>query len=261
MFNDINDALGQNFSQIMQTLTCLEVKTSKTEYLKYGQSYRLYYIRFFYCCKLNKSPIAILLQRFDGIFEVAHSSSAILSSLNRSLLICKIRFRSLLSNKVASSDCKRCAELMKSNKYTRIEITPEAYKSLEAESILQGKTLKKLASELILKGVSKKALDFVQSLPEPSFPRSLSDKDAAKLVKMIGASGIHISNQTLHAVKEVILAEGYQAAMLHVAQHTASMERDELHRVLEIMRREKLPTKVAADLVEYLNEIESASLK
>jgi len=33
---------------------------------------------------------------------------------------------------------------------------------LEAEAVLQGKTLKKLASELILKSISNKALQFIQ---------------------------------------------------------------------------------------------------
>ena len=153
---------------------------------------------------------------------------------------------------------KRRIESMPSIRYTRIEITPNAYRSLEAEAILQGKTLKKLASELILKGVSKRALDFVQ---EPAAPSLVLDEDAAKMVKKIGATGIHISNQTLMAVKKVILADGYQGAMLHVAQHNASMERDELHRVLAILRRYKLPPRVAADLVENLNEIESGRLK
>lgn len=50
---------------------------------------------------------------------------------------------------------------MPSCRYTRIEITPEAYLGLEAEAIIQGKTLKRLASELIIKGVSQKALRFV----------------------------------------------------------------------------------------------------
>jgi hypothetical protein len=50
---------------------------------------------------------------------------------------------------------------MPSGRYTRIEITPEAYMGLEAEAILQGKTLKRLASELILKGISQKALRFI----------------------------------------------------------------------------------------------------
>lgn len=50
---------------------------------------------------------------------------------------------------------------MPSERYTRIEITPEAYMGLEAEAILQGKTLKRLASELIMRGISKKALRFI----------------------------------------------------------------------------------------------------
>ena len=51
---------------------------------------------------------------------------------------------------------------MPSTKYTRIEITQDAYAGLEAEAIIQRKTLKKLASDLILNGISKKALNFVQ---------------------------------------------------------------------------------------------------
>lgn len=52
---------------------------------------------------------------------------------------------------------------MPSERYTRIEITHEAYMGLEAEAILQGKTLKRLASELIMKGISKKALKFINA--------------------------------------------------------------------------------------------------
>ena len=51
---------------------------------------------------------------------------------------------------------------MPSGRYTRIEITQEAYMGLEAEAVLQGKTLKKLASDLILGSISEKALRFVQ---------------------------------------------------------------------------------------------------
>ena len=54
------------------------------------------------------------------------------------------------------------AEAMPSTRYTRIEITQEAYMGLEAEAVLQGKTLKKLASDLILNGISAKALNFVR---------------------------------------------------------------------------------------------------
>jgi hypothetical protein len=150
---------------------------------------------------------------------------------------------------------------MPSIRYTRIEITPDAYRSLEAEAILQGKTLKKLASELILRGVSKKALDFVQEPVAPSLPRMEFDEETAKVVKKIGATGIHFSDLTLQTVKNVILDDGYQGAMLHVAQHTASMERDELHRVLAICRRHKLSPEVAAYLIDNLDEIESGNWK
>ena len=151
---------------------------------------------------------------------------------------------------------------MPSVRYTRIEITPDAYRSLEAEAILQGKTLKKLASELILKGVSKKALDFVQELEKPetkSKPQMDFNEELTRVIRKIGATGIHINNQTLKVVKDSILEEGYQGAMLYVAQHTASMERDELHRVIAICRRYKLSEKSAAYLVENLNEIESGN--
>jgi hypothetical protein len=153
---------------------------------------------------------------------------------------------------------------MPSVRYTRIEITPDAYRSLEAEAILQGKTLKKLASELILKGVSKKALDFVQEAAKqsiPSMPDMEFDEETAKVIKKIGATGIRISDLTLQKVKKTVLEEGYQGAMLHVAQHTTSMERDELHRVLAICRRYKLTLTVSAYLIENLNEIESGNWK
>jgi len=153
---------------------------------------------------------------------------------------------------------------MPSIRYTRIEITPDAYRSLEAEAILQGKTLKKLASELILKGVSKKALDFVQEVGGPSIssrPRMELNDETAKVIENIGATGIRMREMTLQTVKDVILDEGYQGAMLYVAQHTASMERDELHRVMAICRHHNLSPKIATYLVENLNEIESGNWK
>ena len=153
---------------------------------------------------------------------------------------------------------------MPSIRYTRIEITPDAYRSLEAEAILQGKTLKKLASELILKGVSKKALDFVQDAAKPFASSRLQmefDKEAEKVIKEIGPTGIHIDEETLRVVRDAILTDGYEGAMLYAAQHTASMERDELHRVMSICRRYKLSAKMAAYLVENLNEIESGNWK
>jgi hypothetical protein len=162
----------------------------------------------------------------------------------------------------ASIRRREAPKQMPSIRYTRIEITPDAYRSLEAEAILQGKTLKKLASELILKGVSKKALDFVQDAAMPSISRSPQeqfDVETGKVIKIIGLTGIRIGEETLHTVKDVLLAEGYQEAMLYAAQHTASMERDELHRVIAICRRHKLSVEMAAYLIKNLNEIESGN--
>jgi hypothetical protein len=150
---------------------------------------------------------------------------------------------------------------MPSIRYTKIEITRDAYRSLEAEAILQEKTLKKLASELILQGVSKKALDFVLESENRASPVFALDEETTKVVKKIGVTDIHFSESTLQMVKKAILEDGYEGAMLHIAQHTTSMERDELHRVLDICRRYELSLKVAADIVQNLNEIESGIWK
>jgi hypothetical protein len=150
---------------------------------------------------------------------------------------------------------------MPSIRYTKIEITRDAYRSLEAEAILQEKTLKKLASELILQGVSKKALDFVLESEIRASPVFALDEEATKVVKKIGVTDIHFSDSTLQMVKKAILEDGYEGAMLYIAQHTTSMERDELHRVLDICRRYELSLKVAADIVQNLNEIESGIWK
>jgi hypothetical protein len=45
-------------------------------------------------------------------------------------------------------------------KYARIEISQEAYMALEVQAILQEKTLKRLASEMILKGAFQEGYEF-----------------------------------------------------------------------------------------------------
>ena len=145
---------------------------------------------------------------------------------------------------------------MPSNRYTRIEITPDAYRALEAEAILQRKTLKKLASELIMSSVSKKALDFIQEVATPHEENvDFNDPKIAKVIDKIGATGMHIDEHLLDTIQEILLNEGYQGAMLYVAQHTASAERDELHRVLTICERYKVPPKVASEIIGNLNMI------
>ena len=135
-------------------------------------------------------------------------------------------------------------------KYTRIEITQEAYEALEAEAILQGKTLKKLASELVLKGISKKALNFVQdSTYSIESNKRISNNILDKVVEDIGTIELNIDAELLESIKNALLDEGYQGAMLFVAQNTASMQRDELFRVLTVCQINKVPSVIAADII------------
>jgi hypothetical protein len=135
-------------------------------------------------------------------------------------------------------------------KYTRIEITQEAYEALEAEAILQGKTLKKLASELVLKGISKKALNFVQDTTYSlESKKKISNELVNKVIEDIGSIELNIDMELLESVKNALLDEVYQGAMLFVAQNTASMQRDELFRVLTVCQINKVPSVIAADII------------
>ncbi len=150
---------------------------------------------------------------------------------------------------------------MPSPKYTKIEITPEAFLALESETILQGKTLKKLASELILNGVSKVSLDFAEKALAASRAGLNSSEKLEKVVGDIGKSGIKFDEALLEVIQNMIKEEKYLETMLYVAQHTASMQRDELHRVLTICEYHKLSTALKADIIRNLNDIESGIFK
>jgi hypothetical protein len=143
-----------------------------------------------------------------------------------------------------------------SNRHTKIEITPEAYKALEAEAIIQEKTLKKLASEMILKGVSKKALDFIAgtTAPRAAGKKPSDEMMVSKAVKEVGATGINIDSALLEKIRSKLLEKGYLETMLYVAQHTASIQRDELHRVLTICEYYKLSATLAAEVIEHLSK-------
>jgi hypothetical protein len=60
----------------------------------------------------------------------------------------------------------------------------------------------------------------------------------AKAIKVIGTTNILLDDNLMDAVGKVLVAVGVSGAMLYVAQHTASVKRDELHRVLTDPRRE-----------------------
>ena len=146
---------------------------------------------------------------------------------------------------------------MTSPKYTKIEITPEAYLALESETILQSKTLKRLASELILNGVSKESLDFAQRALAVTGINKFDEKMMARVIKDIGTISVRINDTLLEKVQMKLQEKGYLETMLYVAQNTASIERDELHRVLTICAYHKLPPALTADVIKNLNNMES----
>ena len=146
---------------------------------------------------------------------------------------------------------------MPSVKYTRIEITQEAYLALEAEAILQGKTLKKLASEMILNGASKKALNFVQeSTVSVEANLNYSRDKLSRVINDIGTTKMNIDEGVMENVQKSLVEEGYQGAMLYVAQHTASMQRDELFRILTTCQLNRVPSVMAVDIIKSLKRMQ-----
>ena len=149
---------------------------------------------------------------------------------------------------------------MPSLKYTKIEITPEAYLALEAETILRSKTLKKLASELILRGVSKESLDFAHKATGFSNDKiKYIDEKMEKVVKDIGITRIRIDEGFLIAIQKKLFEGGYVEAMLYIIQHTASIQRDELQRVLIICQFYKLTPINAGEIIMNLNNLGNSS--
>jgi hypothetical protein len=138
-------------------------------------------------------------------------------------------------------------------KYTKIEITPEAFLALESETILQGKTLKKLASDLILRGVSKDSLDFAKRAMSTS---KNSNEIITQVIKDIGVSEIRFDELLLENIQKIIKEQSNFDAMSFVAQHTASMQRDELYRVLTICEYHSLSPLHKAEIIKNLNNIE-----
>jgi hypothetical protein len=152
---------------------------------------------------------------------------------------------------------KRPGEQMPSVKYTRIEITQEAYMALEAEAILQGKTLKKLASEMILNGASKKALNFVQeSTVSIEANLNFSRDKLSRVINDIGTTKMNLDEIVMENVQKSLVEEGYQGAMLYVAQHTASMQRDELFRILTTCQLNRVPSAMAVDIIKSLKRMQ-----
>jgi hypothetical protein len=86
--------------------------------------------------------------------------------------------------------------------------------------------LKKLASELILKGVSKESLNFAErasALSETETDIKFNGDKMAKAAKDIGLTEIKIDKEFSEAIQKKLRDAGYMEAMLYVIQHTASI--------------------------------------
>jgi hypothetical protein len=88
----------------------------------------------------------------------------------------------------------------------------------------------------------------------------LNGSKITKVIKDIGITGIKIDETFLGKVQKALQEDGYLDTMLYVAQHTASIQRDELHRVLTICEYHKISPLLAADVIRNLNNIESGIL-
>ena len=82
----------------------------------------------------------------------------------------------------------------------------------------------------------------------------------AKAVKDNGVTEIKIDKEFLEAIQKKLRDAGYMEAMLYVIQHTASIKRDELQRVLTICQYNKLSANIAAEIIANLNNLESGNL-
>jgi len=69
---------------------------------------------------------------------------------------------------------------------------------LEAEAVLQGKTLKKLASELILKNISQKALQFIH---EGNRSRYVEEAEENKVSVRTGRPRISGNTEVIEQIK------------------------------------------------------------
>jgi hypothetical protein len=123
---------------------------------------------------------------------------------------------------------------MPSTRYTRIEITQEAYMGLEAEAVLQGKTLKKLASDLILKSISAKALKFVQ---QSSKSFSGDEADGQEEAHIIGGHRSRISEnaEAIQHIKDLWsqIPRPSQREIARIIEYPASSTKYQIKNMLE----------------------------
>jgi hypothetical protein len=87
----------------------------------------------------------------------------------------------------------------------------------------------------------------------------LSRERMGEAIKDIGTTGIHIDETLVADVRKNLLEKGYESAELFVSQSTASEERDELLRVLNICMHRQLTPELSAEVLNNLGMIESGT--
>ena len=115
--------------------------------------------------------------------------------------------------------------------------------------------MKKLASEMILKAASKKALNFVQeSTVSIEANSNFSRDNLSRVINEIGTTNINIDESVMENVQKSLHDEGYQGAMLYVAQHR--IQRDELFRILTTCQLNRVPLAMAVDIIKSLKRMQ-----
>ncbi len=123
---------------------------------------------------------------------------------------------------------------MPSTRYTRIEITQEAYMGLEAEAVLQGKTLKKLASDLILRSISAKALRFVQQSSKSLYGEETDQQEEAYSA-IIQRTRISENAEVIQQIKDLwsISPRPSQREIAKIINYPASSTKYQIKNMLE----------------------------
>ncbi|MCJ7444689.1 MAG: hypothetical protein MUO26_09210 [Methanotrichaceae archaeon] len=80
-----------------------------------------------------------------------------------------------------------------------------------------------------------------------------------KAIEEIGVTGIHIDEALLTDARKILLEKGYEASELFISQSTASLEHDELLRVLKICEQCQLNPELSTEVLKNLNMIESGN--
>jgi hypothetical protein len=79
------------------------------------------------------------------------------------------------------------------------------------------------------------------------------------VINDIGTTKINIDEGVMENVQKSLIEEGYQGAMLYVAQHMASVQRDELFRILTTCQLNRVPSAMAVEIIKSLKRMQGGN--